>query len=176
MPPGRLLVRNRSPSPGRRSRLPPTLGLADLPGGALAIERFERKRLEERIERLEVAVTTIAVVVAVGFFFAQHFFTPHRFFFSLRLLKIIFYKTSERLVCEIANECSYYYEPVKIWYGLKSSNLQTPEPEKILLLARPACTQARPSLQLASMRSSAWLTSSSPIHPSPHSLATRTLK
>ena len=83
MPPGRLLVRNRSPSPGRRSRLPPTHGLVDLPGGALAIERFERKRLEERIERLEVAVTTIAVVVAVGFFFAQHFFTPHRFFFSL---------------------------------------------------------------------------------------------
>ena len=83
MPPGRLLVRNRSPSPGRRSRLPPTHGLVDLPGGALAIERFERKRLEERIERLEATVTTIAVVVAVGVFFAPFFFARHRFFFSL---------------------------------------------------------------------------------------------
>ena len=83
MPPGRLLVRNRSPSPGRRSRLPPTLGLADLPGGALAIERFERKRLEKRIERLEVAVISIAVVLAVGFFFTPFFFARHSFPFFL---------------------------------------------------------------------------------------------
>ena len=65
MPPGSLLVRNRSPSPGRRSRLPPTHGLVDLPGGALAIERFERKRLEESI------VTSDATVLQYGMDFVN---------------------------------------------------------------------------------------------------------